>query len=292
MNKNQKGISLITLVITIVVLIILAGITIYSGAIKNIDNTNDAMNLEEIIDIGEAVVARKELHELRGSKYQLVGEELTTPIEINGISYKDGWYKLTPSNSAELGLENIKKDYIINYDTGEVVSLNPIYFQNEVYYTSTDLKKASGVADVTVSSDDYDELRGVNKPQLLTGMIPVKYSNGNWVVTNASDNEWYDYSSQNKIWANVMLMDEITIQGYENADIRNASIVELEGRVVTNPGSMFVWIPRYSSNSAGQITYSSLLDDYTENGFTVSNAFNKPTARLGYWISKYDAEYN
>ncbi len=290
MDKNQKGISLITLVVTIVVLIILAGITIYSGAIRNIDSTTDTMALEEIINIGDAVATRKELHELRGSKYQLIGEALTAPVEVNGISYQNGWYKLNPNNSTELGLENIKGKYIVNYDTCEVVSLNPIYFQNEVYYAATDLKEASGVGDVSVSSDDYDELRGVNKPQLLTGMIPVKYLDGKWVVTNASDKDWYDYSSQNKIWANVMLMDEITIQGYENADIRNASLVELEGREVINSGSMFVWIPRYSSNGT-EITYSSLLDDYTENGFTVNDAFNKPTARLGYWISKYDAEY-
>ncbi len=56
----------------------------------------------------------------------------------------------------------------------------------------------------------------VNAPQLVDGMIPVKWNGSQWVETSTDDEDWYNYAD--KKWANVKLSD----------------------------GSMFVWIPRYA----------------------------------------------
>ena len=47
---------------------------------------------------------------------------------------------------------------------------------------------------------EYNSEKGVNKPKLTEGMIPVKYnaSSEKWVITNENDEEWYDYN--NKQW--------------------------------------------------------------------------------------------
>ena len=80
--------------------------------------------------------------------------------------------------------------------------------------------------------------RGVNQPQIEEGMIPVKYKDGNWIICDEDDEEWYDYSENSKKWANMMLSDGKYKKG-TNAEI--GTIVE-----EADLGSMFVWIPRYA----------------------------------------------
>ena len=133
-------------------------------------------------------------------------------------------------------------------------------------------------------------------------MVPVKRVGSDWVVTNVDDTEWYDYASTDvsgtmgNLWANVMLMDEIEVAGMTNEAVRNATISELEGNVVTTEGSMFVWIPRYSRglvDSQMQIVYSRLTEDYFKGAAnTVAGAFEDNGIELtGIWVSKYDAGY-
>ena len=63
----------------------------------------------------------------------------------------------------------------------------------------------------------FDEIKGVNKPQLATGMTPIKWdSNLNEIETTIDDTEWYNYAD--KKWANAKTAD----------------------------GSYWVWIPRYA----------------------------------------------
>ena len=189
-------------------------------------------------------------------------------------------------------MENVKRSYLVNYITSEVVTESPVTYENNKYYNSTDLKNAINGTSSSVSNDMYDVQKGVNKPALVKGMVPVKNVNGTWIVTDSSDDEWYDYSQENKIWANVMLMDELTVSGYTNAEIRSTSLSDLKGKVVTNNGSMLVWIPRYSVNSANEIVYSNLLNDYVSDGYSVPEAFKENNSNLtGIWVSKYDVEY-
>lgn len=292
--KKNSGVSIITLVITIVVLIILAGVVIYNGANQNVEKTSQTVTFNEIINVSEATAQRSFMNKISTTKYPYVGKELTDsePEIINNVRYGDGWYKLEKKEEYnELSLENILGSYVVNYTTGEVVSVNPILYEDEEYFTSTDIKKIVGAANVAVSSDMYDNDKGVNKPMLLAGMIPVKYVDGRWVITSSNDAQWYDYSAENKAWANVMLTDEIAVEGYTNEEIRSVTLAELEGKVVTTNGSLFVWIPRFTSNYAGDVVYSHLTSDYTQDGYILSNAFTFGLTELtGFWESKYDAE--
>ncbi len=292
--KKNSGISLIALVITIVVMIILAGVSIYYGTRENINTAYETDLYTEIINVSEAAQQRSITNRFDAERYPCVGTPLTdsAPQVINNISYGNDWYLLSVADSAELGLENVENEYIVNYLTGEVVSLKPIIYDDEEYYTSNDLKQVIGDEETPVSEDLYDIAKGVNKPILVTGMIPVRNANGKWLVTNETDERWYDYSPEANVWANVMLLDEVTISGYTNEDIRNASLAELDGREIETKGSMFVWLPRHTSNGTS-VVYSKLLKDYTENGYSISTSFTKDSKPVtGIWISKYDSDYN
>ena len=281
--KNNKGISLITLVITIVILIILTGITIYYGGMKNIDHADNVGAYTEALNVSDAIVSRAFFNRTNSTKYPFVGTPLTNAnsVEVNGLQYGNGWYQLSPEEAVELDLENVIRTYIVNYSTGEVVSVLPILVDGEEYFALDDLKQVVGEDETQVSKDQYN---------VIKGMVPVRNINGRWIVVNSEDVNWYDYSAEKDMWANVMLIDELTVTGYTNEEIRNTPLVCLEGREVTYEGSMFVWIPRYSKDPTGNIVFSELYHDYTENGYTVSSAFKENGNVTGIWVSKYDAE--
>lgn len=295
MKKNNNGVSLMSLVITIIILLIIASMSIYYGVTKNIDTTTSTVSYGEVFEVCEAVSQRALMNKLNASLYPLIGTKLSdaSPVTVDNINYGDDWYRIeTTEDFSNLSLENVKRSYLVNYITSEVVTESPVTYENNKYYNSTDLKNAINGTSSSVSNDMYDVQKGVNKPALVKGMVPVKNVNGTWIVTDSSDDEWYDYSQENKIWANVMLMDELTVSGYTNAEIRSASLSDLKGKVVTNNGSMLVWIPRYSVNSANEIVYSNLLNDYVSDGYSVPEAFKENNSNLtGIWVSKYDVEY-
>ncbi len=317
--KNKKGISLITLIITIIILIILAGVSIYVGYNKNLKKASFMKVYNEMQEIRTAVMERNLQNRLDNIRYPFVGDELTdsAAVQINGIAYGAGYYVVESGEiTSLLGVKNVSGDYVVNYTTGEVVSKNPIYLGDEALYTLDDLIRNELESEMLTKTGEYDEAKGVNKPVTTQGMLPVKYNTvySKWVITSEKDPEWYDYSASANQWANVMLMDDIELEGMTNEQVRNSSKESLVGKLVTKEGSAFVWIPRYTykgSGSSVEIVYSKLTSDYTGDGFVKNPAFyfgeyngaeTDTTPNSGYkgggkeltgiWVSKYEAGYN
>ena len=311
---KSKGISLISLIVTIVVIIILAGIVIYNGIGKNVDETSYTMDYNEIFEVSEAVAQRALFNKLNEDKYSLIytksgefeveirkesGDE--EYVEKREFSSEDGWYLIDKESAKDLNLEQVRREYVVNYKTNEVISLVPIRYENTNYYSASELKEAMGGGSIVIAGNRYDKDKGVNKPFVVTGMIPVKQQGGSWVVTSVDDVDWYDYASKSSakgnLWANIMLMDEIEVEGMTNSEVRNASLAELKGRTVTKEGSMFVWIPRYSrgvEDAEVKIVYSKGTQDFFKENTTenVLDAFENNGVQLsGIWVSKYDAGF-
>ena len=93
------------------------------------------------------------------------------------------------------------------------------------------------ISSVSPTTDGYNETEGVNSPKLAKGMIPIKYNGTNWVVCAETDEDWYQYDTTNKKWANVMLSDGT----YKAGQVAEGQVVQ-----ESELGSMFVWIPRYA----------------------------------------------
>ena len=145
------------------------------------------------------------------------------------------------------------------------------------------------------SDGSYSESKGVNTPNLGEGMTPIKWDEtandgaGDWVETEGSDSDWYDY--ENKEWANAKTAD----------------------------GSMWVWIPRfaysipsgYHSSSTGTIAVefmkgtrnegatgqtiveynNSTTSNHTQfpNGYVIHPAFTYGETVSGIWVAKFEA---
>ena len=130
MYRKNKGITLIALVITIIVLLILAGVSI-AMLTGNNGILTQAMRAKELTEIS----SEEEYINLLIIEHQMdnditYGEELkevqfntvedTTSIydAEKGTTYANGWYYLKPEDVNDYELKN---SYIIDYDTGEFV---------------------------------------------------------------------------------------------------------------------------------------------------------------------------
>ena len=134
--KRNNGITLIALVITIIVLLILAGVSISmltsdNGIIKQAQSAK-----EETLNSSkkEAIALTMINREMTGSEKYNIGEELRNRTLANGDNWKivsinetkeiygTGWYYV----GTGVNLENYgetKHEWIINYDTGEIIEL-------------------------------------------------------------------------------------------------------------------------------------------------------------------------
>ena len=174
--KNNNGITMITLVITIIILLILAGVSIGTGnniikqsnleniktnmllikvkAKEYVENANFKLgtNFETSADKENRIISAKE--ELKGEEIKDISifnenidinqDQLTTD-NSNYIYY----YKLTTENLVNIGLSNVKSDekngwYIIKYDikNSEIEVYNTKGFENKenTYYSLSDLQ--------------------------------------------------------------------------------------------------------------------------------------------------------
>ncbi len=144
MNKKNKGITLVALIITITVLLIIAGISIYNGK-----ETIQRAKLEELKTNMLFIQAKaKEYVEEANFRIGIVSEEereekttavreeiyggqelkLAEDIPPIGVMDKNACYQLTTQTKQKWGLEKLKKeeDYIIEFN--EIDASVQIYY--------------------------------------------------------------------------------------------------------------------------------------------------------------------
>lgn len=311
-RKSSKGITLISLAITVAIMIIIAGVTIPIGTdvIQNSKATKLNSELKiihsKVNEIVEEKRTQEELNNL-GNPISILSSDIQSKIQtaMQGAS-TDGFRYFAKSDLEAIGISDIDRQVIINFNTREVVDINGVKkngeyiyrvdgWQNIIYQNKNTeapefnlSKKVYGLtAKVQVTNIEYKgnvgkgqlsyclvnnntegnwktvatqeftveqsgtykvrlidsagnstdktiEIVLANKPKLDSGMTPVVYDStlGKWKKVDENSGEWYDYASDKKQWANVMLQDGLVV----NADgtIDNDKM-----------GSMFVWIPRY-----------------------------------------------
>lgn len=140
--RNNNGISMIALIVTIMVLIILSGIVIGVGG--NIFNeTQNDTSMSELKIVKQAVLEKYAKYIIVNDQDILVGEsiskaEVESIISGTDISLRseDGYYRLTPELLTQIGISNSKDTYIVNYITGEVINSTKLKTKdNQILYT-------------------------------------------------------------------------------------------------------------------------------------------------------------
>lgn len=160
--KNQKGITLISLTVTIIILVLLSSITIRVGTdaytatltktfisqMKVIQGKVD--NLTENSNLDTSSFVKLSSLESEDKDYELFTNIISNPEDYNintNISWNDildsnadNYYYFTPENlESKLGLKNQKFTVIINFQTRNIISKTSIMKDGVEYYRQYDL---------------------------------------------------------------------------------------------------------------------------------------------------------
>ena len=277
MRKNMKGITLVALVITIVILLILAGISIQAITNTGLFNkANEAKKQSEIANIKEQIQL-----EIYAKQAENTGE--ITEYDLKSILEKYGTINYEEDKTTIKGITTSK---------GYEILISDIY--------------ARGFAEEKLVADGtWQNSKKVNSPELLTGMTPIKFTEpedkkeGTTVKTSYTDNNWYDYET--KKWANTQTEDGsmwVWIPRYAyriNSSTQTCDIVFLIGTTDNY----------YDENGKLQTAKRQKTADETidtTTGYTVHPAFTNESSinyanggwdkeLSGIWVAKFEAGY-
>ena len=124
--KKNKGVTLISLSITVIILIILSTITITSMIVSMDEVQSDAIDAELSV-LQNAVLQRYTKYTLTKNSDILVGNTVTdltaTDWSTLGITNTSEYKQLDSLDLADLGIENYKVNciYVVNYINGDVI---------------------------------------------------------------------------------------------------------------------------------------------------------------------------
>lgn len=138
--KSENGITLISLVITIIVLLILSGIGLTMGT-NMISTSQDKKLTSELNMVQHAVLEQYAKYQTtRDVNYIKVGNKMelaevknianSIGVELANIpdSYSNkNYYKLDKLSLLKIGIENTEDEYIVNYISGEVINITKKY---------------------------------------------------------------------------------------------------------------------------------------------------------------------
>lgn len=140
MKKHNSGITLIALVITIIVLLILAGISFTMGS-SNIESTKQDLLESELYIVQQSVIQQYSIAKTLGETGRIYHEnkenipssyvgELIDELDIGSIgfsnmklnfeTYDDYYYRLEKKDFDSINVNRVEDIYVVNYSTGEV----------------------------------------------------------------------------------------------------------------------------------------------------------------------------
>lgn len=150
MNKNIKGITLVSLVITIIILMLITSVTVYTGTnvIKQVtlQNVNTDMMLirAKVKTMEEQAKFNKDNSNYKGTPLidvhdnkkidKLVDEEIVEDITK--------YYLLSKEDLNSMGLEkiDIADGYLVNYESEEIIYVRGLKKDDNMYYKLSNIK--------------------------------------------------------------------------------------------------------------------------------------------------------
>lgn len=257
--RKNGGITLIALIVTIVVILILTGITV-NVAVGDNGLITQARKTREDVEADEEE-GRKKINELKGSVGNVSNDgkidsvDSTNPtvnmISVSNITRKSFTVNVNVTET-ESGINKIEysidggRTYITpNNATDKSYTFTNITQEKySVYVKVIDKNGNVSIANTTVGTDfstnygrvdviwidkNNNVITGPLSP-VLGGLTPIKWNGTTEATTTESDSDWYRYSSISGLGDN-------TTSRWANAK--------------NSDGSYFVWVPRY----AYRITY-------------------------------------
>lgn len=261
--RENKGITLIALIITIVVLLIIAGISI-SGGIQGIDKADDNRAMSDLEKVQHAITERYTKFELLKDKSLIVGTKvdtlptLPTPTgdaetptwKVKQVITGDNvsphpernYYRLSKSDLENLGLtgDYKKSSYIVNYYTGEVFDENVQTTSkgNVLYKTAIDEEKNEVLDGIVLNNliACYDAINntGNGHSDSITTWKDLSGNGYDGVLTNVTMGNSYAQFNGTNSWANLGNIRDYTNQITLEATINVPTAVANKRDIICN----------------------------------------------------------
>ena len=260
--KQEKGITLVALVITVLVMSILAGTAISSGR-SNIDSNKVIAFIQELKIVQSEVNVIVEKQKQGNTSYDAIGIEVSrldtetmtklvkgplqgkTAEEIIDFKY----YRV--SDLQQMGIENVNQSVLINLKTREVISVNGIEDAGKMCYKLEDFPSESynvqeiATIENTLKEGDYvwyEDANGTKqKCIVLYGPENEKYSSyGIQIITSDTVTDSYtlgssDFNTSRKIYNGVITTLNEEAEKYRKKDDGIAEVARCVGSVPDNP---------------------------------------------------------
>ena len=271
--KRERGVTLVALTITVIILLIITNILIYNANdntyIKRLTNMyNDISNLRD------KVASYNKEYGAIPIKMEYTGVSHLKEAGVIGANDGDKFYVLDLEKLDGITL-NFGKDYekIKIQDYVNVNDLKDLYIINEkshnIFY----------VQGIKVKDNDIEKIIYTDDENIDKVEVPIQKLL--WTKTTEGDNKWYDYRDIEKDIGDIEVNAPKLI-GNMNPVKYTGPDANTEGQkgskwanAITSDGSMWVWIPRYAykitegyhTNQAGTIEVAFLgVDNRFLNG--------------------------
>lgn len=206
-KNTEAGITLVALAITIIVIIIIAGVATSAGvdSIRNSKRMRFITELEIIQEKVNTIYEKRrlnnediEFYDTLGQDISILGTQKLSTI-LNGNS-EEGYRYFTKEDLSKLELEDMEQDVIINFDLRDVASVEgfqidgrmcyrlidvPSYQGQVVEYINKNIQEPTFEVSVTQLPGAWQiALKNVNNPnQVYGGTISYKLQKDkNWIL--------------------------------------------------------------------------------------------------------------
>jgi len=210
-TKDNKGITIVSLILTIIIMLILVTVTTYSGinTYRNAEVTKFVAQMQLIQTKVDDLVGTKTVEEIDDLELQKV----TTEEQINVIRMAydnreitnnniDEYKVVTGENILEIfDIEDIENDILVNFKTREVVSVKGVQYEENTYYTQYKLPKGQNISINTNKVNRNLKFKletivdGLNGTMIISN---INIENGTLAYKEANDNYWQTITNYTK----------------------------------------------------------------------------------------------
>ena len=299
--KNEKGITLVALAITIIVLIILALITIdatigENGLFKKAEQARDYMKngvasdeqmLDDVLNQIESATATKWINTFSvGNDYSISISEDGKMYGYNSHSYVPEWKDYENIKVYEKVYEVpdiIQKDeeiYIVDYENNQNSTLNKLGIENEKIMYITNEIDEDGVYLLIFTSDG--KIYKVNRNSIKNiEEIDIGTNNEKFIAVEA----WYDADNDTKYIE--IVTDTGSLYQYKTSETEKL-VTKLTDKITQLSGENIIDIEIYGGGISVLTDLKEVFainlgeEEYIENYFSFTNKINEDVEKISY----------
>ena len=285
-SGNSKGVTLIALVITIIILLILASIATYSG-IDVINSSKLTAFTTEMKIMQTQVNSLYDQWKNGDIDKDTIGKDLTSSTEVqeqanlvlveelgfaSSISELTGYKYFDQDTIQELGIDGVEQEFFINIEQREVVSYNGLKYEGDMYYTLNQLP--NGLYNVDYDPNQADaptfdvnyEIIGENNYRVTISNIQYDGYIDKWYVKYQEDGA--DYWNTTEDLSFVVNKSEIYKIYIENGVVKSDYVYKLLGNSkLTRDKDGKISVPREINGMTNYINFD--IGNLNNNNITV-----------------------